>query len=753
MHHKAFGTLVALAIAAAVPPPSAGAQATRQDSLDFKCIADSVNVLLPITGPANGRKRTLGAAIQACNAAWFKRANETPPPPPPPPPPNSAPVAAFTRSCASATLTCSINATGSTDDKAVERYAVDWGDNTTPATTAIATHKYAKGGSYTIAVQVYDAEGLSGRRTQAITLTAAPVDTFVPPPVDTFPPPPPPPPPPPVDSTLQARLAELPRSVPDSTPKSCTTHKTVAVPDDFQAALNAAQPGDCLDLTAGQEWKGNFVLPRRSCTATTGWITIQTKGIADAPGTRMTPTAAKGFARITTPNNQYAIGAPASTCRWQLVHLNIQVDPAFAGLNYNLMLVGDGGWGGGGEINLSLATQPTDFIIRRSWIHGQPTTNLVRCVAVNGIRLAVADNWIDDCHAKGFDSQAVEGWNGAGPILVTNNFLAGAGENVMFGGADPAIPALVPADLTITGNHVYKDPLWKGVWSIKNLFELKDARRIRIAGNVFENVWADAQVGMAIVFKSSIGGDPTKTFQGTQDVTFEYNVVRRAHRGFNIQGMDCSGQACTDTIVSRVMAQHNLFTEIGTTNGVTPSDGWLMLFGNGMRDVIVRNNTMVSNTPGYGLSLYMAYDIGKWNNVRFSRNIFAGMSYYAIAADCPQNVGTAALNCIIGSTWTWRDNVVTQVDPEFQGAHPSGNTYLARFTDLGLTSTFTAPKYPNAGADIAELTRRTSKAIVASGIAARPKASRPRPYKPTAADLRWMAHQPVSRSTPLDHPR
>src|SRR5690606_23447694 len=93
----------------------------------------------------------------------------------------------------------------------------------------------------------------------------------------------------------------------------------------------------------------------------------------------------------------------------------------------------------------------------------------------------------------GNDSQAIAGWNGPGPFKIVNNYLEGAGENIMFGGATPRIEGLVPADIVIRGNHFHKplrwrigDPSYEGIpWSVKNLFELKNARRVVIDGNIF----------------------------------------------------------------------------------------------------------------------------------------------------------------------------------------------------------------------------------------------------------------------------
>src|SRR4029079_3430034 len=45
--------------------------------------------------------------------------------------------------------------------------------------------------------------------------------------------------------------------------------------------------------------------------------------------------------------------------------------------------------------------------------------------------------------------------------LIENNYLEGAGENVMFGGADPAIPNLVADGITFRRNFVSRPMSWR----------------------------------------------------------------------------------------------------------------------------------------------------------------------------------------------------------------------------------------------------------------------------------------------------
>ena len=83
----------------------------------------------------------------------------------------------------------------------------------------------------------------------------------------------------------------------------------------------------------------------------------------------------------------------------------------------------------------------------------------------------------------------------------------------MFGGADPRIPDAVPSDIEVVQNHMAKplrwkkdDPSFEGTqWSVKNLFELKNARRVRIDGNLLEYNWPQAQNGCHGAVSTSAG--------------------------------------------------------------------------------------------------------------------------------------------------------------------------------------------------------------------------------------------------------
>jgi hypothetical protein len=544
-------------------------------------------------------------------------------------------------------------------------------------------------------------------------------------------PPPPPPsdttpttPPPPADSgppaPVLAAPAELPRAVPAFAVPAPA--RTVRVPagGDLQAALDAAQGGDDIVLAAGATYTGNFRLPTRPCA---GWVTVRSDVPAIARGTRVDTVTAKQFAKIVTTNSGRALEVASPSCQWQLTHVEV-VAAASAGvpdvsLNYGIVWSGNGGWVAGGENQVSLAQVPQQIIFDHVWIHGSPTTNTTRCLKLDSGNTIVRDSRLSDCHALGSDSQAILGCNGPGPFLIENNFLSGAGENVMFGGCDPADSTLIPSDITFRRNHVWKDPAWKGVWTAKNPLEFKNARRALVEGNVFENSWTAAQLGMCLVIKSSTETSPV-TWEGTKDVTVRWNVFRSCHRGLNVQAIDGSSAGTTASHTERVTVEQNLFADIGTSNGVAPSDGWLMLLTHDLKDLAVRHNTFVSNTPGYGLCAYFTYSGGGARRIDLSDNVCAGLSYYALAGDGGNH--TAALTGFAGTSWSFQRNAVAQVDGQFVGLNPSTSWYVPALAGLGLAPDYSLlPTSPfkgrgwdgtDPGADIAELLRRTAGVVV-----------------------------------------
>jgi len=394
---------------------------------------------------------------------------------------------------------------------------------------------------------------------------------------------------------VEAASPERPRAT-VNTDDVRPTGRTIAVPagGNFQAILNAAQPGDVITLEAGATFQGPFTLPKKSGT---GWIVVRTSAPDDRlspPGTRVTPASAAVMPKVVvgTGSGGAIVAAPGAH---HFRFIGIEVRPVAAAFVYNLVELGSGSV-------TSQAMLPHDIIVERCYIHGDSARGGRRGIALNGVSLAVIDSYLADFKEVGADSQAIMGWNGPGPFKIVNNQLEAAGENVMFGGADPAIHSLVPSDIEIRQNHFFKplswregDPSYAGTpWTIKNLFELKNARRVLVEGNVFENIWRAAQDGFALqlTVRNQYGGAPWSTIE---DVTFTHNIVRHAGSGINILGTDDPNPSQS---MKRVLIQNNVFEDVnGSRWGGHGRDIQILDYRVGTTDVVIDHNTAFQDGP------------------------------------------------------------------------------------------------------------------------------------------------------------
>jgi hypothetical protein len=509
---------------------------------------------------------------------------------------------------------------------------------------------------------------------------------------------------------------ELPRIFIDTTyvpPKGETI--LVAAADKFQAALDRVKCGDVLRLAAGAPIVGNFVLrDRGDCS---DWIVIQSD-TSDLnlpnPGTRITPVYAKGMAKVFSGNSTSAITAASGANHYRIVGVEIGIADGVLS-NSDVFRIGEG--------QASVSQLPHHIIIDRCYIHGTPKGNVKRGIAFNGAFLAVVDSYISDIHVIGQDTQAIAGWNGPGPFKIVNNELEAAGENVMFGGAQPALNN-IPSDIEIRGNHFFKPLSWMvgnpsyagNHWSVKNLLELKIAQRVLITGNILENNWVDGQTGFAFLIspRTELGNAP---WIYTQDITFTYNVVRHTANAIKISGID-DGDPQKTVRGRRILIQNNLFNDIdGKAWG--DGDGKLFQILNGTDAVTIDHNT------GFQTNQIITADGTPSTNFVFQNNI-APHNMYGVKGS-GYAVGTPSLNYYFPG-FMFQKNVIenTASSGVSQSNYPPGNFFTrdwaaVQFGNFANGNYALGPgsPYKNAGtdgkdigADIAGLNAATSSVIV-----------------------------------------
>lgn len=328
----------------------------------------------------------------------------------------------------------------------------------------------------------------------------------------------------------------------------------------LQAAIDAAKAGDVLELEAGATWLGNYVLHGQFAQA----VTIRSAG-SYGPD-RVSPATAAGFAKVKAS----AGGLPA-----------FATAPGTAGFILNCLEVPGSGvgdviqLGDGSTAQKTLDGIPSRLILDRCYIHGD-VAGQKRGVALNS-----ADTIIDRCYisglfVKGQDSQAICGWNGPGPYHITDSFLEAASENVLFGGADPSVPNLVPSDIVIDGCTLSKQLAWKGKgFNVKNLFELKNARRVTFTNNRVSTVWGDAQVGYAVQLTPR-NQDGTAPWSTVEDVLIQGNTFSDMAAAINFLGTDdakSSGQMSRIKVLSNTFVNVDPVTFSGSSKIFQVSDG------------------------------------------------------------------------------------------------------------------------------------------------------------------------------------
>ena len=380
-----------------------------------------------------------------------------------------------------------------------------------------------------------------------------------------------------------ARVApEQPRQFVE-TPEQAPSGRTIAVAagGDFQAALDKAQPGDTITLEAGALFTGPFRLPKKSGD---GWIVVRTSTPDGLPprGTRVDPSKAAAMPKLVAASGSVLATAEGAH-HYRFV--GVEIRPSDGVALTNLVELG--------RRETSVESLPHHLIFERCYLHGDPAKGTRRGIALNSRSTAVIDSYLSDFKERGADTQAIAGWSGDGPFKIVNNYIEAAGENVLFGGADPAIPDLVPADIEIRRNHIAKPLRWKQgepgyegtPWTVKNLLELKNARRVLIEGNVLEGNWLQAQNGFAILFTVRNQGGRA-TWSVVEDVTFASNVVRHAAAGINMHGRDDNFPSQQ---TGRIAIRNNLFEDIGGARW--GGGGTLFQIINGTANVVIEHNT------------------------------------------------------------------------------------------------------------------------------------------------------------------
>jgi PKD repeat protein len=214
-------------------------------------------------------------------------------------------------------------------------------------------------------------------------------------------------------------------------------------------------------------------------------------------------------------------------------------------------------------------------------------------------------------------------------------------------------------------------------WTVKNLFELKHAQRVLVEGNVFENSWAHAQGGLALVMTPRNPGG-VAPWTVVADVTIRYNLIRHTGGGLSINGYDTNhvSQQAHD-----IRVEQNLFYDI---NDDEDGIGRFLIIGGGPRQVTFDHNTIVLDGTVmlvHGKNADGTYDYVE--DFQFSNNLTLH-NRWGLVGEGGGGLGTPSILTYFGTPTTVVSNVlaggpVSQYPPT--NLFPSVDAFWAEFVD------------------------------------------------------------------------
>lgn len=486
---------------------------------------------------------------------------------------------------------------------------------------------------------------------------------------------------------------------------------SVAAGGDLQAALDAAKPGDRVELADSAAFTGNFFLPNKVASVVllseASYITITRSGtvlavcrMLEASCRTSFLSAAASFPVIRTINSAPALQADLGAHHYRFIGIDIQSGYAQRAYEvYNLVLFGSDRQGNPATV---LTDLPHHIEFDRVYLHGNATGNLRRGLTANANNVVFKNSYCTDIHVEGNgDTQCIGAWNAAGPMLIDNNVLEAAGENILIGGDYIPIANLVTSDVTFTHNLVTKklswkptDPSYAGIpWSVKTLFEMKNVQRLLVEGNVFERQWA-AIFEYALVMRpgSQNGQNPWATIK---DVTIRGNIFRDVAAGINISALDDGGASVR---ADNIQITNDLFINLGFGGG----SGQVIQLLNGPTNVLIDHITAYASN--LGSSLISLGNLPQGTNLIIRNGLYHHKSYGVFGSGV--GTGTVALSTYF-SSWAFLKNVLASDESNTPSLYTAGNffpsvaAYAGSFVDAAGGDFHLTPTsiYRNAGTD------------------------------------------------------
>ena len=382
----------------------------------------------------------------------------------------------------------------------------------------------------------------------------------------------------------------------------------------------------------------------------------------------MTPTiaAAANLPKIVSPTNLGAISTVSGAHHWRLIGVEVtsSID------NTGLVRFGDPD----PTVQNALSQVPHDLVVDRVVLaRRDPTSQRGAAWRSTPRTSAVVDSYLSVVRGQRLRRAGDLGLQRPRSVQDREQLPGGIRRKRDVRRRRPGHPEARPADIEIRHNHFYKPVSWMAQWTVKNLFESKNAMRVLVEGNLFEDNWTDAQTGTAINIKA-VNQDATAPWSGSTDVTFRNNIVQDVGGGLVIQAIDDTrGVGVLRT--SRITIYNNIFQRLNTGQFTGPGNGFLL--SGASFDASIYNNTVM--TPD-NAAVILSPDLYVHTRMSFRDNIVNGGNY-GIKGDSYAG-GTASI-----AHYTTASLFSANVFPiGYSVGYPVGNSYPVTIGAVGFVN-------------------------------------------------------------------
>lgn len=531
----------------------------------------------------------------------------------------------------------------------------NWGDGDKTTELLSATHAYLVAGTYTLRLTITNTQGQSSIANINVNVANHPAPTRI------------------INVTTISQLVN---------------------------AYNSATGGEHIVIPAGTVLTGEIVLPYK---AFSDYVTIRSSGTMPDIRERISPNNAglvtiRGSAVGSIP---LTIKSRASKIRL----IGLKFDPKYYTSNngpstYYLVQIGEA------FTQTDVSQNPNKIIMQHCVINPPDDVDVVHAVLNDGYKVSLISNWIGNVKTNGGqDSQAVVSFDGRGAHVYHNNFFEAASENVMYGGAVPNIDGLVTTNIEFRRCYFSKRLNWRSYngtthpINVKNLFEVKNARRLYLESSVLENHWDALRSQLfALVFKSATSPGSIGEFVPwaiSEDIVVENSKINHIYGGVTNAVDNYGVEPFHGLKPNGIYIKNTLFDDLSERWGASPSssNGARLLQPNSVEDLQMNHVTMIDKDRTAGTAVYFVTN----NNyrIRISNSLF-GLGGYGIIGG---GVGTGirALNPGSGgsnngcqrasnATWIMNNNVLPSYGADVS-CYPSQsqyqNYYVSNYTSVG----------------------------------------------------------------------